>query len=293
MNTAQFSVSVLPFSPALAENYRSNALLLYRLRMRMLRTVLVSIPMVACAASPEPIAEETDIEVAQEPKDESEPSTLWVRENAYFQDLLKVPSEPPKPGDVAAQALAKLSACTEISTGRYKTDVSASAVNLPVCGTNGAVHFAADMDIDCDGKVTSVCNSTTDKSFQPQTAGVDSFGKPLDSSVVPYVVVPGVSTRFDYRARGIKMGSLAAVFYRGKVVYGVVGDVGPTAILGEASYAMARELGINPNPSTGGAASGVTYLIFTGPQNTVTKLEDIAGAKAKAEAALRTWLAAN
>jgi Fungal chitosanase of glycosyl hydrolase group 75 len=200
---------------------------------------------------------------------------------------------PPTPMDLASQVAAKLSACLEVSVGRYKKDETATVEDLRVCGTMGAVHFAADMDIDCDGKVTAVCNRTTDKSFQSLTAGVDSSGDPLDASIVPYIVVPGVSSRFDYKARGIKMGSLVAVLYKGKMAYGVVGDVGPAAILGEASYAMARELGINPNPSTGGVSSGVTYLILTGPQNVVSKLEDTTEAKTKGEIAVRAWLTQN
>ena len=59
---------------------------------------------------------------------------------------------------------------------------------------------------------------------------------------------------------------------------GIVGDIGPSSILGEASYAMASGLGINPNPSTGGAASGVTYVVFTGKSAVVQKNEDHAEA---------------
>jgi Fungal chitosanase of glycosyl hydrolase group 75 len=195
--------------------------------------------------------------------------------------------------DLASQVSAKLSVCIEVSTGLFKKDEAQAIANLRVCASKGAVYFAADMDIDCDGKVTAVCNRTADKSFQPTTAGVDSAGNPLDASVVPYIVVPGVSSRLDYKAQGIKMGSLVAVLYQGKMAYGIVGDVGPSAILGEASYAMARALGINPNPATGGVSSGVTYLIFTGQQNVVSKLEDTAEAKTKGEAAVRAWLTQN
>jgi hypothetical protein len=70
------------------------------------------------------------------------------------------------------------------------------------------------------------------------------------------------------------MGSVAAVIYDGKIEYGIVGDIGPKTILGEASYAMAKNLGINPNPSTGGTDSGVTYVIFTGISGVVSANED-------------------
>ena len=41
-------------------------------------------------------------------------------------------------------------------------------------------------------------------------------------------------------------------------------DIGPEPIIGEASYAMAELFGIDPDPATGGAEGGVTYIVFTG-----------------------------
>jgi hypothetical protein len=48
------------------------------------------------------------------------------------------------------------------------------------------------------------------------------------------------------------------------VTYAVFGDTGPKTIVGEASYAAAQALGIDPDPKTGGVDSGVTYIVFTG-----------------------------
>lgn len=255
---------------------------------------------VACATSPgfSPGFSSDDEDLTQAPTDSTslEETDIETWYGPAFAKNVQNAPKTPDTANLAAAALQKLAGCTEITTatnGRYKLDAVSSVADVKVCSNAGGIHFTADMDIDCDGKATAVCNASTDKSFLPQTAGVDSLGNPLDSSVVPYVVVPGVSSRFDYRARGIKMGSLAVVFYKGKLIYGVVGDVGPTAIIGEASYAMANAHGINPNPSTGGTASGVTYLIFSGPQNVVSKLEDVNEAKTKGEAALRAWLAQN
>jgi predicted transcriptional regulator len=52
------------------------------------------------------------------------------------------------------------------------------------------------------------------------------------------------------------------VIFNSRVVYAVIGDTGPTAIIGEASYATARDLGIDPDPSTGGTDGPVTYICF-------------------------------
>ncbi|MBM7439951.1 glycoside hydrolase family 75 protein [Streptomyces sp. HB132] len=162
----------------------------------------------------------------------------------------------------AAELLAKVQNCTRISQGKYRTDQSAAAATVPVCGTDEAVFWEADMDIDCDGQVSTVCNTRTDPSFQPQTAFQGSDGKYLDSAEVPYVVVPGPGPLWNYTTAGIKGGGVAAVIHDGKVRYAVVGDTGPTGIIGEGSYALAKALGIDPDPRTGGTASGVTYILF-------------------------------
>jgi hypothetical protein len=189
--------------------------------------------------------------------------------------------EPAAPEVTAEALLAKVSTCvTKVSASRYAKD-NGGAATIDVCSTGGAIYFTADMDIDCDGKASAVCNINTDASYQSQTAATDSQGKYLDAATLPFIVVPGVSSRWSYKNSGIVMGSVAAVIYNGKVEYGIVGDVGPTNIIGEASYAMAKRLGINPNPSTGGTASGVTYVIF--PDARVTKREDHAAAVVLAE----------
>ncbi|WP_369263895.1 glycoside hydrolase family 75 protein [Streptomyces sp. R35] len=165
----------------------------------------------------------------------------------------------------AADLLAKVTSCSQISNGKYKTDDETSAT-VPVCGKSGAVFWKADMDIDCDGQVTSKCNGDTDPWFQDDTAFHQSDGKALRAESLPYVVVPSSSSIWKYTSAGIKGGGVVAVIYNGKVEYAVVGDTGPTKIIGEASYATAKALGIDPDPETGGADSGVTYILFKNSQ---------------------------
>ncbi|MFF2729637.1 glycoside hydrolase family 75 protein [Streptomyces sp. NPDC058008] len=192
---------------------------------------------------------------------------------------------PPTPVG-AAELLAKVKKCDRISHGMFRTD-QGSAATVPVCGTDGAVFWKADMDIDCDGRVTSVCNTRTDPSFQPQTAFQASDGKPLNSAKVPYVVVPGPGRLWNYAASGIKGGGVAAVVHGGKVRYAVVGDTGPSGIIGEGSYALARSLGIDPDPRTGGTDSGVTYILFKGSR--VSPVESPAAAVSAGEALARKF----
>ncbi|MDX3802532.1 glycoside hydrolase family 75 protein [Streptomyces sp. AK04-3B] len=165
-------------------------------------------------------------------------------------------------GSVSAAALlAKVTSCSQISSGKYRTDEETSAT-VPVCGKNGAVFWKADMDVDCDGQRTSKCSEATDPWYQDDTAFHQSDGRPLRADALPYVVVPSSSSLWNYGSAGIKGGGVVAVIYQNKVEYAVVGDTGPTKIIGEASYATAKALGINPDPENGGADSGVTYILF-------------------------------
>jgi len=172
----------------------------------------------------------------------------------------------PREGNVsAADLLAKVTSCSQISNGKYRTDEETSAT-VPVCGKNGAVFWKADMDIDCDGQRTSRCNENTDPWYQDDTAFHQSDGRPLRADSLPYVVVPSSSGIWNYAGAGIKGGGVVAVIHGNKVQYAVVGDTGPTKIIGEASYATAQALGINPDPANGGADSGVTYILFKNSQ---------------------------
>lgn len=180
------------------------------------------------------------------------------------------------PGPSASALLAALGSCNVISSSRLRTDESAATATVDVCGGSGVVWWKADLDVDCDGKKSSVCNSSTDASYQSQTAATDSHGAYLDAATLPYVVVPLVSSRFDYKKAGLSLGTVVAVVYKDKVVYGIIGDLGPASAIGEASYAMAKALGINPDPSYGGTDAGVTYIAFPGA--TVAKKEDNAEA---------------
>ncbi|MFD9214472.1 glycoside hydrolase family 75 protein [Streptomyces sp. NPDC087659] len=165
-------------------------------------------------------------------------------------------------GSVSArELLAKVRSCTQISDGLFRTDADQEE-SIPVCGTSSVVFWKADLDIDCDGLSSPECNPDTDEYWQPETAYWDSEGYPLDSADLPFIVVPAASPLWDYGYSRIRGGTVAAVIYRDRVVYAVVGDAGPTDLIGEASHATARALGIDPDPAVGGVSSGVTYILF-------------------------------
>jgi len=167
---------------------------------------------------------------------------------------------------------ALLTNCQQVAgTTKFAKD-SGGTKSVPLCQLSGAIWWTADLDVDCDGGKAAAC--TSDPYYQSETAAVDSLGNALDASTLPYVVVPLPSNGFDYKVAGLKLGSVVGVIYQGKIMYGIIGDLGPTGVIGEASYAMAQKLGINPSPISGGVDSGVTYVAFTGTSAIVTKKED-------------------
>ena len=186
-------------------------------------------------------------------------------------------------GPTAAQLLAKVSSCSVVSHGKYATDDGESST-VNVCKKGSAFFWKADMDIDCDGVRTSKCNEDTDPWYQDQTSFETSAGRSFQADKTHYFVIPLPSSRFNYQSSGISPGSVAAVVYNGKVAYAVFADEGPDDIIGEASYATAVALGINPDPGHGGVSSGVTYIVFSGqaPDLVQTNAINQAGAVAAA-----------
>ncbi|WP_051866101.1 glycoside hydrolase family 75 protein [Streptomyces griseus] len=175
----------------------------------------------------------------------------------------------------AADLLAKVRGCVPISRRYYRSDAGAPA-RIPVCGTEGAVFWTADLDIDCDGRPGAHCNRRTDPWFSRATAYQQSDGRPLSAETLPYIVVPAPSSRWKPREHGVRGGSVAAVVHGDRVQYAVVGDAGPADLIGEASYATAAGLGLPTDPRRGGAPSGVTYIVFKNSR--ATPIEDHAAA---------------
>jgi len=102
--------------------------------------------------------------------------------------------------------------------------------------------------------------------------------------------VPSTSAIWNFGSSGVHGASVAAVIYQNKVVYAVVGDTGPSKIIGEGSYALAVALGIDPDPATGGADSGVTFIVLTGDASIVKPIESHAAAVTLGERLARQFI---
>jgi hypothetical protein len=69
-------------------------------------------------------------------------------------------------------------------------------------------------------------------------------------------------------------GNVIAVIYNHHLEFAVFGDTGPPNLIGEASYACAAGLGINPDPANGGVNMGVTYIVFVGANTAPSNIEN-------------------
>jgi hypothetical protein len=180
---------------------------------------------------------------------------------------------PPTAGDLIG--------ITSTCANRISTDLLSPRPNdtpsVAICQLSNAIFWTSGLAVLCSGKVTTTCNASTDDGFQAMTTATDSMGGYLDAAVLPYVEVSAPTSRFDYTMFNVKMGTVVAVVDREnlKVGYGIVGTVGQPNIIGDASYAMADSIGIDPNPKQGGRTTNtVTYIAFNNPNVTVAMNEN-------------------
>lgn len=202
---------------------------------------------------------------------------------------------------VGSPAAAKLVALTQncttankiaADTGKFQTDagkvVHVCSLKGGTGNTNGAVYFTADMDIDCDGLMSTHCPGTgadKDPSYYNQTAFSGPKSTSLTSEKTPYVVVPGEVTApgFNQNDGG---GNIIAIIYKDQIEFAVWGDTieyqagDDSEPIGEASVRAAVGLGIPSSPASGGVGSGVTYIAFAGPGAQPKDMEDLAEVQA-------------
>ncbi|UPT75294.1 MAG: glycoside hydrolase family 75 protein [Elusimicrobiota bacterium] len=140
---------------------------------------------------------------------------------------------------------------TTVNGGMFKLKPNGPAiiptvVNVTPTG-HSVVGFRAKLAIDADGDSEAY---RSDKTGQSQTALLYKNGRSLDPTRIPFIVVP---TDFGNTHPNVKLGDYATVSYGPKTIYAIVGDRGPAGVLGEASIAVARSLGINADPNRGGS----------------------------------------
>jgi hypothetical protein len=81
----------------------------------------------------------------------------------------------------------------------------------------------------------------------------------VDSSTVPYIVLPGR----EFRDRA-ELGDMAMVFFRDISVAAIYADVGPSHKIGEGSIALATALDFYAGINAGRERRDVVYVVFPG-----------------------------
>ena len=208
------------------------------------------------------------------------PDTSTVSDTSTAPDISTGPdsSTPPDTSmgqPTAGQLLALVQAhpCTmsNMVSQHIYANTGSAVTNVSVCSLNGAIYFYSGMTIDCDGMAAAGCPGS-DPAYLPETAFQNANGMSLPAGITPYLVLPR-----DLNYPGLDTvhgGNVAAVIYNNQVAYAVFGDTGPSGDIGAASYACAANLGINPDPATGGVDRGVNYIVFVGTGTAPADIED-------------------
>lgn len=122
---------------------------------------------------------------------------------------------------------------------------------------DGHLSWLSKCAIDNDG---SGGNPEHDPAHQDETTLKHRNGTSLNAQTESFIVVPPAIVR---GVSGIVMGCKARVHYRktGDICDAVVGDLGPSDKIGEASVKCAKMLGMNPSPISGGE-DGMDQVLF-------------------------------
>ena len=155
--------------------------------------------------------------------------------------------------------------------------------NVSLFSLTNATFWTADMDIDSDGRETPLCNKQRDPDFQNEL----SCDTDIAADETPYFVIPAGKPA-NSKKRGIAIGQVAAIIYSNQVVYAVfLDECGVKGLIGEASVATAKLLGVDADPKTGGTDGPVTYLVFTGASGRITNPKDYANHQLAVEIGVR------
>jgi Fungal chitosanase of glycosyl hydrolase group 75 len=114
--------------------------------------------------------------------------------------------------------------------------------------------------------MTALCDSSVADERNPRRF--------VDAARIPYVGLPPDGFKHA------KLGDFATVMnlQNGKLAVGIVADESsPELPMGEGSIALAKALGIDSNPRTGGIEGGVAYVLYPASGNSKLRpLDEIA-----------------
>jgi hypothetical protein len=187
---------------------------------------------------------------------------------------------------VGEQFRRRFNTCDEHDTCSGKpqgcsTDKSRNVALLLLPGK--VIFYEAKMAVDTDGSQLAAKLYEERKKAgkgvidQPETSLRYSDGTSLDADTVPYIAVPGGDFRTSL---GIDKGDIAAVVYRDRIAYALIGDVGPVCKIGESSIRLHEQLGhkaclvrdshgVCTRVSNNSIEAGVLYFNFPGSRHQI------------------------
>ncbi len=131
----------------------------------------------------------------------------------------------------------------------------------------GILYIDADLDTDADGSPRAL-QIDPDYGQLPTSLSFDSEEGQrqwVNAEQVPYIVLP----LGFYKQMGIELGDVAAVIWKGRVVYAIFADEGPENLIGEGSVALSERLGFDPwemrdgtRQIVNGIESDVVMIVF-------------------------------
>jgi hypothetical protein len=175
-----------------------------------------------------------------------------------------------------------------------------SAMNIDADGSPHAYHPVSDSGLDKlanaghkgnwwgivteNGKPVVQDSTCPAPGFYVSTTSLQDASKKIsdplryvNSETIPYFVLPNNKTILAE----VKTGDFAYVYNlrNGKNSYAIFADVGPKDKIGEGSIALAKKLGINSSPRTGGIADSVLYYVFpqsgNGKPRTIAEIDSL------------------
>lgn len=137
---------------------------------------------------------------------------------------------------------------------------------------SGSILFDAKMGVDADG--SDYARKRAKYPDNPDTSLRYSNKASLDSDKVAYAVLP-----LDFpEATGLALGDVAAVIYRDKIAYAIIGDQGKSFRIGEGSIQLhdalgqqgcttRNQAGVCTQPKGFSIPKDVVYLVFPGTRS--------------------------
>ena len=130
--------------------------------------------------------------------------------------------------------------------------------DIVICGANGQPRMFP------GGLVASKTSYVRHVIGSNRAMAADDPSAYIDAETIAYIAIPPIIIA---ATKGAVMGCRTRVtnLANGKVSEGIVADVGPRTKVGEVSIQMARELGLDPSPRSGGVSTQtIRYEIWPG-----------------------------